>query len=271
MSYLSRETSPLSAELWEQVDDAVVKSARRVLTGRKFLHVFGPLGIGVTSIALDDADTVGEVEEDGLITTKGRKYVEIPTLYHDFTLLSKDLESAAAAGFPVNLFKAADAAAQCALKEDRLIYFGNAKLGFPGLVNAPGANKIKKKDWSAGENAYADIAAAVELLTEKNIYGTYALAVSPNLYMQLQRIQPGTGLLEIDRIGKLLGGHIFKAPVLEKETAVLVACDEKNVDLVIGQDMAAAYLEQKDLNHSIRVLETVLPRVKRAEAIVVFE
>ena len=35
--------------------------------------------------------------------------------------------------------------------------------------------------------------------------------------------------------------------------------------------MATAYLEQKDLNHSFRIMETVLPRIKEPNAIVVLE
>ncbi|HBM74587.1 MAG TPA: bacteriocin, partial [Clostridiaceae bacterium] len=78
-------------------------------------------------------------------------------------------------------------------------------------------------------------------------------------------------LLEIDRVAKLVGGHIYQSPVLGNGKAVLIGSDEKNMDLVIGQDMAAAYLEQKELNHSLRVLETVLLRIKQKQAIVVFE
>lgn len=271
MSYLSRESSPLPEELWEQIDSAVVQSARRVLTGRRFLHVFGPLGIGADHIAVDDADALAETAKDGLITTTGRKYVEIPTVYNDFTLLAKDLASAGASGFPVDLSKAMASAEACAFKEDKLIFFGNAALGYDGLLTAPGANKLARKDWSEGENAFTDLAAAVELLTEQGIYGTRALILSPDLSLQLQRLQPGTGKLEIDRIGKMLDGHLYKSPVLGKGKAVLVCSEARNMDLVIGQDIAAAYLEQKDLNHSLRVLETVLLRIKRGQAIVVLE
>lgn len=271
MSYLSRESASLPEELWTRIDNAVVKTARNVLTGRRFLHIFGPLGIGVQNIAIDDANAVDEVAKDGLITTAGRKYVEIPTIFSDFTLLAKDLESAAKMGVPVDLSKVMAAAEACALNEDKLVYFGNARLGYNGLLTAPGVNKITKKDWGTGENAYADIAAAIALLIQNSIYGPYALAMSPDLFMKLQRLQPGTGLLEIDRVGKLLDGHIYNSPVLGEEKAVLVGSDERNMDLVIGQDMATAYLEQKDLNHSFRVLETVLLRIKRKQAIVVFE
>jgi uncharacterized linocin/CFP29 family protein len=271
MSYLSRESSPIPAELWEQVDSAVVNAARNALTGRRFLHIFGPLGIGAESIHIDDADSVSEVSEDGLITTKGRKYAEIPTLYHDFTLLAKDLESSAKLGYPVDLSKAAYAAEACARKEDSFLFFGNETYGYEGLMTAAGIHKIKKADWSTGENAFTDIVTALEHFTANGIFGSYALALSPDLYIQLQRIQQGTGLLEIERISKMLNGNIFHTSVLGTGKAVLVCPESKNMDLVIGQDIAAAYLEQKDLNHSFRVLETVLLRIKHKQAIVVFE
>lgn len=271
MNYLSREGSPISEELWRQIDSAVVAAARSVLIGRRFLHIFGPLGIGVESIHIDDADAVAEICKDRLITMKGRKYVEIPTIYNDFTLFAKDLEDSQRSGHPVDLSRAMTAAETSALKEDRLIFFGDEESGYEGLLSAPGINQIVRKDWSFGENAFSDIASAVELLTTKGIYGAYALSVSPDLYMQMQRLQEGTGLLEIDRISKLLDGHIFKSPILGKEKAVLVCPEARNMDLVIGQDLATAYLEQKDLNHNFRILETVLLRIKRKQAIVVFE
>lgn len=271
MTYLSREGSPVSKELWEQIDSAVVKAARSVLSGRRFLHIFGPLGIGAGSINIDDADTVDEVSADGFITSKGRKYVEIPTIYDDFSILGKDLEIYEKSAYPIDLSKAIGSAQACALKEEKFIYFGNEEYGYEGLLTAAGTNKLKRKDWTVGENAFSDVAAAIELLVSNAIYGTYALTVSPDLYMQMQRLQEGTGLLEIDRVSKLLDGHLFKSPVLGKGRAVLVCSDPRNVDLVIGQDIATAYLEQKDLNHSFRILETILLRIKRKQAIVVFE
>ncbi len=270
MSYLSRETSPLSTGLWKQIDAEVTRSARNVLTGRHFLHIFGPLGIGVDSVSVDEADAIDETAQNGIVMTKGRKFVEIPIIYNDFALLGRDIESSEKTGYPIDLSKAAAAAEACAIKEDRLIYFGDCELGYKGLLTATGAGKIEKKDWGTGENAFSDVAAAIELLTAKKIYGTLALSVSPDLYMKMQRLQPGTGLLEIDRVSKLVNGHVYKTPVLGQDKAVLVCSEPRNMDLVVGQDMATAYLEQKDLNHVLRVLESVLLRIKREQSIVVF-
>lgn len=270
MSYLSRESSSIPVELWKQIDSAVTETARNVLSGRRFLHIFGPLGIGVESVQIDDSDAVDEAAKDGVITTRGRKLAEIPIIYDDVTLLARDLENSRQSGYPVDLSKVMASAETCALNEDKLIYSGNARLGYEGLLTASGTGKITRKDWASGENAFTDIASAIELLAGKSIYGTYALSVSPDLYMQMQRIQQGTGLLEIDRVNKLLDGHVFRTPVLGKGKAVLVCSDSRNMDLVIGQDITTAYLEQKNLNYSLRVLETVLLRIKRRQAIVVF-
>lgn len=271
MSYLSREAATLSGALWGQIDSAVIQSARSSLTGRRFLSIFGPLGIGTGYVPVDDAEALAQADTDGIMTTTGRKYVEIPTLYTDFTLHAKDIEGAAKAGYPLDLSNVMAAAEQAALKEDGFIYFGNKRLGYEGLLTASGANKLEMKDWGVGENAFSDVASAISLLVEQGIYGAYALVVSPDVYVKMQRLQPGTGLLEIDRVSKLVDGHIIKAPALGKGKAFVVCPNKRNMDLAIGQDMATAYLEQKELNHVFRLLETVLLRIKRAKAIVVFE
>lgn len=271
MSYLSRETAPLSEELWSQIDNAVVKTARSMLVGRRFMHIYGPLGISTDSIELDNGECVHEESKEGFITTAGRKYVQIPMIYEDFTILSRDLEKAEKLGRPVDLYMAMSAAEKCSLREDKFIFFGNKDLDYDGIFTVAGANKITKKDWGVGENSFSDIAEAINLMVKENIYGPYTLIMSPDLYLKLQRLQPNTGLLEIDRISKLVTGGVYQSPVLDKEMAALICADERNMDLVIGQDMATAYLEQSGLNHNFRVLETILPRIKRSKAIVIFE
>jgi len=89
--------------------------------------------------------------------------------------------------------------------------------------------------------------------------------------LQLQRIQPGTGITEYERLSKLLNGNIFSTPVLGSNKVVLVNAEPQNMDLVIGQDIATSYLETKDLNHYFRIIETILPRIKNKDAVILFE
>jgi len=272
MDYLSRESAPLSAELWNKIDDTVVKTASRLLVGRRFISLYGPLGAQALSVPVDDLLQRGSVEEDGPIQkTGGRAYKELPLLYSDAVLYWRDLENSLGGGLPADLSAVAEAAALCARKEDELIFFGSKALRYDGLFTAKAAAHLKRSDWKTGENPFSDIAKGLEVFIEKGLWGRLALVLSPDLYTELQRIQPGTGKMELERVSSLVDGNVFRTPVLGTGKAILVSCDAQYMDLAVGQDIAAAYLETKDLNHSLRVLETVLPRIKRGDAIVVFD
>jgi len=270
MDYLFREGSPISEELWEQIDDAVVSTAKKVLTGRRFISIYGPLGAGVQSINVDNISELDE-SEGSISVIKGRTYKHIPLISQDFSLLWRDLEFSDQAGMPVDLSSVMQAASQCALKEDEMIFLGNDELGYKGLLTEDGVVKLSISDWSEGENPSRDIAAGLAKFIENGIVGRKALVVSPGLYVQLQRIQPGTGTTEYDRISRLLNGNIFSTPVLKNNKAVLVCAEPQYMDLVIGQDMITSYLETRNLNHYFRIIETLLLRIKNKEAVIVYE
>lgn len=269
MDYLSREGAPISAELWNKIDDAVVSMAKRILTGRKFLNIYGPLGAGVQSINIDTT----EIEEtDGNPKViKGRKFEQIPLIYEDFGLLWRDLETSEQTGLPVDLSVVSKASAAMSKKEDELIFLGNKELNYEGLLTAKGITRLQRGNWSEGENPVMDISAGLTRFMELGLVGRNALIISPNLLLKLQRIQPGTGITEYERLSKMVNGNIFSTSVLGNDKAVLVNAEPQNMDLVIGQDIVTSYLETKDLNHCFRIIETVLPRIKNKDAVIIFE
>lgn len=269
MDFLSRDGSPISADLWKDIDDAVVSTAKQILTGRRFISIYGPLGAGIQSIQVDNLCELEETE--GCVSViKGRTYCQIPLLNQDFSLLWRDLEFSEQMGLPVDLSPVVQAASQAALKEDEFIFYGNDELGCKGLATDEGVTRFPLSDWSEGENPFGDISAGLASFLEKGIVGRKALVVSPKLFVKLQRIQPGTGITEYERVSRLLNGNIFQTPVLKGEKAVLVCAEPHNVDLVIGQDMITSYLETRNLNHYFRIIETLLLRIKNKAAVVVF-
>lgn len=141
----------------------------------------------------------------------GRRLVELPQLYEDFTLLWRDLEEAERLGLPVDLSAAMAAAQRSAKREDNLILFGNKALGAEGLLNAEGAKVLQRGNWKEGETAYQDIAHGMAYLSSHSMLGRYALVLSPELYLDLQRLQPNVGVLEADRIAKLVDGRVYPA------------------------------------------------------------
>jgi len=270
MDYLSRDGSPIPAELWEKIDETVVSTARKMLVGRRFISIYGPLGAGVLSINVDNIKELYE-SEGSISVIKGRTYQHIPLINQDFTLLWRDLEFFEQMGLPADLSPVVEAATQCALHEDELIFLGNEELGYKGLLTEDGTIKLPVSDWSEGENPFKDISTGLAKFLENGIVGRKALVVSPGLYVHLQRIQPGTGTTEYERIHKLLNGNIFMTPIIKGNKAVLVCTESHNIDLVIGQDMITSYLETKNLNHYFRIIETLLLRIKNKQAVIVFE
>ena len=79
-----------------------------------------------------------------------------------------------------------------------------------------------------------------------------------------------TGMLEIDRIQKLIGDNVFMTSALAPGKAVLVCAEPEYVDLAVGLDLSVGYLELADFNHTFRIMETAALRVKDPAAIVVF-
>ena len=259
MDYLMRDDSKLTEAQWDEVDAKVIAAAKAVLTGRKFLDIYGPLGSGIQMLEAPTA-------QDG-----GRRAVELPMLAADFTLSWRAIQAAERMGIPLSYSEVLVAATDCALQEDKMILLGSNKYGVEGLLTLPGAQVMDAGDWSEGEGAFLDVVAGLQGLIQNQVYGQKALVTSPDVYAQLQRIQPGTGVLESKRIQKLIEGKIFQTPVLPQKTALLVACSEQNMDLAIGQDMTEGYLGTTGLDHEFTVLETALLRVKNQNAVIRFQ
>lgn len=95
--------------------------------------------------------------------------------------------------------------------------------------------------------------------------------MSPDLYLALQRLQQSAGMLESDRIKKLIDGHILPLGDFGTGKAVLVCAEPEYMDLALGMDFSIGYSEMKDFNHVFRLMETAALRIKNPEAIVVFE
>lgn len=277
-SYLLREQSPLTPEQWQAIDETVTGVARRLLVGRRFIPLFGPFGPGLQTIAddvfggvaLGAVDRFGEAPVD-VIRPLQRTHVPLPILYKDFVLHWRDLETSRQFGVPLDTSAAAAASAYCARAEDNLIFNGDPALGFEGLLNATGRSTLPARDWTVVGNAFADVVAATQTLTENNRFAPYALVTSPRLFTAMHQVYANTGVLEIEQVQKLVTAGVYVTPVLPEPTAIVVSTGAQNMDLVIGQDLITAFLETTRMNHYLRVFEIVALRIKQPDAICTLE
>ncbi|HEX2170906.1 MAG TPA: family 1 encapsulin nanocompartment shell protein [Dehalococcoidia bacterium] len=273
--FLSRAESPCSPAQWAQIDDAVTDVARRALVGRRFIPVFGPVGPGLQTIS-DDVflgtstgvvDPFGE-EECDRVRARHRKIINLPIVHKDFMIHWRDIETSHQFNLPLETSTAVSAASFCARAEDDLIFNGNEDLEMEGLLTAEGRNTLPLGDWGMMGGAFRDVVNATQCLTEAGFYGPYAMVVSPRLYTNLNRVYENTGILELEQVQKLISDGVFRSPVIPEGTAIVVATGAQNMDLVLGQDMATAYLGSDKMNHELRVFEILALRIKRPQAIV---
>ncbi|RBW68321.1 family 1 encapsulin nanocompartment shell protein [Bacillus taeanensis] len=269
--------SPLNETDWHQLDETVIENARRNLVGRRFIDIYGPLGQGVQSVIND----IYEQSELGVVSIHGnslelteptrRVHLTIPMLYKDFQLYWRDIEQAKTLNLPIDFSAAANAAAQCALLEDDLIFNGSNQFDFPGLMNVKGRLTHIRSDWMKSGNAFSDIVEARNKLLQMGNTGPYALVVSPSLYALLHRVHQGTNVLEIEHIRELVTDGVYQSPVIKGEAGVVVATGRHHLDLAISEDFDTAYMDSEHMNHFFRVYECAVLRIKRPSAICTLE
>jgi len=276
--FLGHAENPLREEEWARLNETVIQVARRSLVGRRLLDLYGPLGAGVQTVPYDEytgvspgaVDIVGE-QQTAAVFSDVRRFKTIPIIYKDFLLHWRDIEAARTHNMPLDVSAAAGAAALCAQQEDELIFYGDAKLGHEGLMNATGRLTVPLGDWTEPGTGFSAIVEATRKLNENGHYGPYAIVVSPRLYSLLHRIYEKTGVLEIETIRELASDGVFQSNRLRGESGVVVSTGRENLDLAIAMDMSTAYLGAEKMNHPFRVLETLILRIKHPDALCTLE
>jgi len=208
--YLQRDQAPLGVDQWAAFDQTATRTAQSMLVARRFINLVGPFGPGIEALPNDTISgaTAGHIDLLGTqagdaIGIDRRRFLPLPLLYKDFWIHWRDLESSRQLGVPLEVGKVAAAAAATAQAEDRLVFDGEPSLGLPGLRNAEGRQTLPMSDWGSMGRAFADVVEGMRALIQAGFTGPYALAVSPRLYADLNRIFDDTGVLELEQVEKL--------------------------------------------------------------------
>lgn len=276
--FLQRDQAPLGLDEWTAIDQTVVRTAQSMLVGRRFINLVGPFGPGIEALPSDILGGAGNAHIDLLGNNEGdalgverRSFLPMPVLYKDFWVHWRDLESSRQLGIPLDVGKPAAAASATAQAEDRLIFDGEPSLGLTGLRNVEGRQTLPMSDWATGGRAFADVVEGVRVLTQAGYTGPYALAVSPRLYADLNRIFDNSGVLELEQVEKLARRGVYPSAVLPEPGALLIDSGSQNLDIAVGLDLTTGYLESSNLNHRLRVLESLVLRIRRPAAICTYE
>jgi uncharacterized linocin/CFP29 family protein len=261
MDYLNRAQAPFAREIWDAIDEAAVRAARERLTGRRFLEVEGPFGVGLTAIEMGNDDFCRQPAADEAGAVLGRA-VSVPMLRKTFLLSIRRVAAHLENGAPLNLTPVEDAAEAVAKREEEFIYTGQKDFGLPGLLTVEGHQHQDGGDWSAVERALQDVLTAVTKLDEAGYPGPYALALAPALYNGLFRLYPGTDVMQLEHLKRLCTRGIYKAPI---EGGAVV--DPRVGVVIVGQDLQAGYVGQDGVHYQLYVSESVVLRIDDPRAV----
>lgn len=255
MDARNRHQAPFDERLWSAIDEAAAAAARAMLTGRRFLDVEGPFGLGLTSIEIGE-DGYCRQPADGEAGAVVGRAVPVPMIRRSFPLSLRRLASVESGGQPLNLAAAEDAAEAVARREEEIVYYGQRDFGLAGLLTATGHKTHDCGNWADLDQALRDVLAAVTLLDEGGYRGPYALALSPRLYNGLFRRYENTDLLQVEHLGRLCTAGIHKAPI---EGGVLV--DPRVGKLIIGHDLTAGFASQDGIHCHLYLFESLVLRL----------
>lgn len=261
MDYLNRNYATFPNELWDEIDSEAAKSAGDLLTGRRFLDVEGPFGVGLTSIEIgaDDFCRQPEPGEAGAIVSHA---IAVPMLRKSFGISVRRLQGYLQMGQPLDLAPVQDAAEAVARREEEFIYYGQPDYGVSGLLTAKDRHEAVCGDWTQVEQALTDILNAVNQLDASGFYGPYALAVSPKLYNNLFRRYEGTDMLQLEHLKRLCELGVYKAPI---EGAVVA--DARVGRIIIGQDLMTGYSSNDGIHHQLFISESLVLLIDEPTAV----
>jgi uncharacterized linocin/CFP29 family protein len=261
MDYLNRSAAPFDRNIWKQIDNAAMSAARDMLTGRRFLEVEGPAGVGLTSVEVGNDDFCRQPGPEEAGAVLGRA-ISVPMLRKNFELSIRRVAAHQEMGQPLNLSPVQTAAEAVAAREEEFIYTGQKNFGLPGLLTAEGVNRHEGGDWTNIQQALEDVLTAVNILDAKGFRGPYALALPPALYNGLFRLYPGTELVQLQHLRRLCERGVYKAPI---QDGVLV--DPRVGRLLIGQDLMAGYIGQNGVHYQLFLSESLVLMVEEPGAI----
>jgi uncharacterized linocin/CFP29 family protein len=261
MDYLNRHMAPFGEDIWKRIDEAAANAARDVLTGRRFLEVDGPYGVGLTSVEVGHDDYCRQPAPEEAAAVMGRA-ISLPMLRKDFRLSIRRVAAYQDMGQPLNLTPVEDAAEAVARREEDFIYHGQPDFRLQGLLTAEGRGHHDGGDWGHIDQALEDVLAAVNVLDAHGFRGPYALALSPALYNGLFRRYAGTDMLQLEHLRRLCQRGVYKAAI---QGGVLV--DPRVGKLIIGQDLMAGYMSQDGVHYHLYLTESAVLRLDEPRAI----
>ncbi len=258
MEFLSREESPFNKEVWERIDSIVIKTLKDYLVGRRFINITPVLDVSVMSVPV-------ETVQNGSI--KVEKFLPVPELISDFKIDWRRVEGIKRGSIPFDASIFVSAAKELAYKEDKLIFLGDDKSGFPGLLTVENPVTIPAEDFSEEGSIFRVAVSAVKELNQKGFIKDFALVLNPVDYAKGFRLFGNSGNLEIEHVKQIFDVGVFTSNFIPEGSLLVVSSSVENLDIYLVQDAITAYTGYENMEHTFRILELLSLRIKNPKSI----
>ncbi|MCE5186799.1 MAG: bacteriocin family protein [Planctomycetaceae bacterium] len=264
--FLHRDDAPFSAAVWTEIDKIVVAAASSQLSGRRLLAVKGPFGLGLKAVSGGDKQV--DEKTTGKAVMMAGQISHLIMISSQFSVPIRDIAAFEQSGLPIDLSAAADAAIDCAVQEDKLIFNGSDSTWTKGLLNAEGALSYNLKSWNELNTAVEDIIQAATLLDRAGFHGPYALGLAADLYNQLFRRYPEGNMTIFEHVRQIVTDGIYKIPAIHSG-GLLLCSKEAFAHILLGQDLMTAFIGPAPHEYTFAVSETLALRLLRPESVCV--
>lgn len=261
LDYLRRSFAPLSDHVWNALDDAVVQSARHVLTARRIATFDGPHGwehLGAR---------VGTMRPCVMPETKAAVCVPdvviLAELRADFSVPWTTIEifDRGAPGFDTS--PAETAAREVALAEDVLLYYGEPTgSGFLASRRSP---RVSVGNWAEPGRLLTDVLRGIEVLDSAGIPGPYEAVLRPESYFAYLRAVADGGYPAARQLERVLRA-VHRSPVL-RDVGAVFAMRGSDFIVTVGGDLAVGYRQHDREAVHLTCIETIAAQALTPEAV----
>lgn len=261
LDVLRRGFAPLSDHVWKALDEAVVQSARHVMTARRVGDFDGPHGwehLGAR---------VGTMRPCAMPETKAAvcipDVVILGEIRADFSLPWSAIEVFDRGAPSLDTATAETAAREVATAEDVLLYYGEPTgTGFLASRHSP---RVQIGDWAKPGRLLHDVLRAVEALDTAGIPGPYEAVLRPESYYAYLSSAADGGYPAARQLERVLR-RVHRAAVL-REAGAVFAMRGGDFIVTVGGDLSVGYRQHdRDAVH-LTCVETIAAQTVTPEAV----
>ncbi|MDT8443224.1 MAG: family 1 encapsulin nanocompartment shell protein [Desulfuromonadales bacterium] len=264
MDLLRRELAPISPQGWREIDTMAKETLIANVSGRKFIDVDGPHGIGHSCVTLGRL-SIPKAQKSGKVGYGIHQILPLVEARVNFNLQTWELDNIERGAKDIQLDSLVEACREIAMFEEKAIFGGFD----PGSI--AGLQKTVKGDELALSLDMDSIVDAVSegqtKMMKDGVEGPANLVVSAPLWKFLARSTPGGTLRSI--VETQIEGKVILSEFVQD--ALLVASRGGDLELTVGQDFAVGYHSHTSSEISLFVTESFTFRVVAPEAIIGFK